>query len=207
MVNVTVVDHPPAAAALATLRDRRTAPPAFRRAAGQLGVHLTTAAVAAVPTDPDTVTSPLGDAPTTRLAHELVAVPVLRAGLGLLQGVLSVVDARVGMIGLARDHDTKEPAQYYRNVPDLTDRWVLVLEPMLATGGSAAAAVRELDARDAAGVSLLSVVATQEALDLVGEALPADGHVVVGAIDPVLDDDAYIVPGLGDFGDRLFGTT
>ena len=178
-----------------------------RQAARLLGSQLATAAVAHVPTVDATVTTPLGEAPTTRLAHEIVAVPVLRAGLGLLTGVLDVVDARVGMIGLARDHDTKEPAQYYRNVPDLADRWVFVLGPMLATGGSAAAAITELAAHDAAGVSLLSVVATDQALEVVAEALPADGRVVVAAVDPILDDDAYIVPGLGDFGDRLFGTT
>ncbi len=207
MPAVTVVDHAAAAAALATLRDATTPPPVFRSAARRLGTHLATAALGTVPTVEATVTTPLGDAATARVAHDIVAVPVLRAGLGLLAGVLEVVDARVGMIGLARDHDTKEPAQYYRNVPDLAGRWVFLLEPMLATGGSAAAAVRELAADDAAGVTVLAVVATQQAVDLVTEALPPAGRIVTAAVDPILDDDAYIVPGLGDFGVRLFGTT
>lgn len=207
MPEVTVVDHPAASTALATLRSTATAPAAFRQAARQLGSHLATAAIAAVPTRDRTVTTPLGEAAAPATAHEIVAIPVLRAGLGLLTGVLDVVDARVGMIGLARDHDTHEPSQYYRNVPDLTDRWAFVLEPMLATGGSAAAAIEELGADDAAGVTLLSVVATDEALERIADALPADGRIVVAAVDPVLDDNAYIVPGLGDFGDRLFGTT
>lgn len=204
---VTVVDHPAAAAALATLRDATTSPPVFRGAARQLGTHLAARALETVPTTAATVATPLGEATTSRVAHDIVAVPVLRAGLGLLTGVLEVVDARVGMIGLARDHDTKQPAQYYRNVPRLTDRWVFLLEPMLATGGSAAAAVHELAADDAAGVTVLAVVATRTAVDRVTAALPAGGTIVTAAVDPVLDDDAYIVPGLGDFGDRLFGTT
>lgn len=207
MPTVTTVDHPAAAAALATLRDVRTEPPAFRAAARQLGVHLATTALDTVPTVESLVTTPLGEAATTSLATGVVVVPVLRAGLGLLDGVLDVVDAQVGMIGLARDHDTKQPTQYYRNVPPLEGRWVIVLEPMLATGGSAAAAVTELDATGAEGVTVLSVVATEQALERVGEALPEDAVIVVGAVDPVLDDNAYIVPGLGDFGDRLFGTS
>ena len=206
MPTVTVVDNPAAAAALATLRDVATTAPVFRQAARQIGSQLATAAITHVPTTERRVTTPLGEAPTAALAHEVVAVPVLRAGLGLLTGVLEVVDARVGMIGLARDHDTHEPDQYYRNVPDLADRWVFVLEPMLATGGSASAAITQLAAGEAAGITVLAVVATDEAVERVGEALPEDGRIVTAAIDPVLDDNAYIVPGLGDFGDRLFGT-
>ena len=207
MSRVTVVDNPAASAALAILRATTTPPTLFRQAARQLGSQLATTALAGVPTRESSVRTPLGDAPTTVVAHEIVAVPVLRAGLGLLTGVLEIVDARVGMIGLARDHDTLEPAQYYRNVPDLTDRWVFVLEPMLATGGSAAAAIEQLGTDVAAGVTVLSVVATQQAVDTVLDALPPDGTIVVAAVDPELDDNAYIVPGLGDFGDRLFGTT
>lgn len=207
MPDVHVVDHPAAALQLAALRDARTEPPAFRDAARRLGSHLAVAALATLPTRPATVTSPLADADTVELVHPLVAVPVLRAGLGLVEGVAEVVpQLRVGMIGLARDHDTHEPRQYYRNVPPLDGAWVLLLEPMLATGGSAAAAIGELEG-DVAGVTVLSVVATEPALERVGAALPSNGSIVTGAVDPVLNDDAYIVPGLGDFGDRLFGTT
>lgn len=206
MPSVHIVDHPAAAMQLAALRDAATPPEQFRRAARRLGSHLATAALQHVPVINVIVHTPLGEAPTIKPAHRIVAVPVLRAGLGLLDGVHDVVDAGVGMIGLARDHDTKLPTQYYANVPDLTDAWVFLLEPMLATGGSAAAAVTQLGLEGAAGVTVLSVVATQQALDVVSAALPTDGHIVVGGVDPTLDENAYIVPGLGDFGDRLFGT-
>lgn len=207
MVDVIEVDHPAAALQLAQLRDATTAPDAFRDAARRLGMHLATEALRRVPMQPATVRSPLGDAATVRPAHRIVAVPVLRAGLGLLDGVTDVVpDLRVGMIGLSRDEDTHEPSQYYRNVPSLDDAWVFVLEPMLATGGSAATAVRQLDHDGAAGVTVISVVATEAAVGTVADALPDSGAIVVGSVDPRLDENAFIVPGLGDFGDRLFGT-
>lgn len=207
MPNVLEVDHPAAALQLARLRDATTAPDAFRDAARRLGMHLATAALRTVPMHRTTVRSPLGDAPAVLPAHRIVAIPVLRAGLGLLDGVIEVVpDLRVGMIGLARDEDTHEPSQYYRNIPSPRDAWLFVLEPMLATGGSAAAAVEQLDTAGAAGITVLSVVATEEAVQRLSGVLPDDGHIVVGSVDPRLDDNAYIVPGLGDFGDRLYGT-
>ena len=207
MTDVLEVDHPAAAMQLARLRDATTPPDAFREAARRLGTHLAAAALERVPMQRTTVRSPLGDATTVMPAHRIVAVPVLRAGLGLLDGVLDVLpDVRVGMIGLARDEDTHEPSQYYRNVPSLDDAWILLLEPMLATGGSAAAAVEQLGTDRAAGITVLSVVATRQAVETVGAALPADGTIVVGSVDPGLDENAYIVPGLGDFGDRLYGT-
>lgn len=207
MTDVLEVDHPAAAMQLARLRDATTTPEAFREASRRLGSHLATAALRLVPMLRTTVRSPLGDAPTVVPAHRIVAVPVLRAGLGLLDGVADVVpDLRVGMIGLARDEDTHEPSQYYRNVPSLQDAWVLVLEPMLATGGSAAAAVEQLDIAGVAGITVLSVVATQQAVEAIGAAMPDDGHIVVASVDPELDEHAYIVPGLGDYGDRLYGT-
>ena len=207
MTDVIEVNHPAAAMQLARLRDATTPPDAFREAARRLGTHLATAALELVPMHRTTVRSPLGDALTVMPAHRIVAVPVLRAGLGLLDGVVDVLpDVRVGMIGLARDEDTHEPSQYYRNVPPLEDAWILLLEPMLATGGSAAAAVEQLGTERAAGITVLSVVATQEAVETVSAALPDDGHIVVASVDPGLDENAYIVPGLGDFGDRLFGT-
>lgn len=205
--HVTTLDDVAAALQLARLRDPATGPDAFRRASRRLGSMLAREALRAVPTEPAEVATPLGTAPTIRPAHQIVAVPVLRAGLGLLDGVAEVVDdVRVGMIGLARDEETLEPTQYYRNVPELAGRWVLVLEPMLATGGSATAAVEQLRTADAAGVSVLSVVATEQALARIGEASPGI-RFVVAAIDPELDDDGFIVPGLGDFGDRVFGST
>lgn len=207
MTDVLEVDHPAAALQLARLRDAATAPDAFRDAARRLGTHLASAAMQTVPMLETRVRSPLAEAPTVVPAHQIVAVPVLRAGLGLLDGVADVVPGlHVGMIGLARDEETHEPSQYYRNAPSLEDAWVFLLEPMLATGGSAAAAVEQLDLQAAAGITVLSVVATKQALDRLGAALPKGGSIVVASIDPRLDDDAFIVPGLGDFGDRLYGT-
>lgn len=207
MTDVLELDHPAAAMQLARLRDAATSPDAFREAARRLGMHLATAALELVPMRETTVESPLGTAPTVTPAHEIVAIPVLRAGLGLLDGVADVVpDLRVGMIGLSRDEDTKEPSQYYRNTPSLDDAWIFVLEPMLATGGSAAAAIEQLEAADAAGITLLSVVATPTAVERLGEALPEGSHIVVASVDQELDDNAFVVPGLGDFGDRLYGT-
>ena len=208
MPDVTVVDHPAAALQLAALRDARTGPDAFRAAARRLGVHLATAALQDVPLVDREVTTPLTTTTARVPEHPVVAIPVLRAGLGLLDGVAEAVpNLQVGMIGLARDEDTKEPTQYYRNVPDLSGCTVLLLKPMLATGGSAAAAVAQLEAEGAVSVQVLSVVATEGAIARIDAARPGGVRVVVGAVDPELDQNAYIVPGLGDFGDRLFGTT
>ncbi|MDX1619946.1 MAG: uracil phosphoribosyltransferase, partial [Nitriliruptorales bacterium] len=130
----------------------------------------------------------------------------LRAGLGLLHGVEDVIpDVRVGMIGLERDEQTHEPTEYYRKTPPLDGAWILLLEPMLATGGSCSAAAQALDAEGAAGITVLSVVGTQQGIERIASENPGIGF-VVAAIDPELNDQAFIVPGLGDFGDRLFGT-
>lgn len=205
--DVRALDHPAAAMTLAALRDVETGQAQFRRAAERLGAMLATAALEGVPTEPRTVDTPLGPADAIRTTPPLVAVPVLRAGLGLLPGVQDVVpNARVGMIGLERDEDTLEPAQYYRKVPPLEGAWIFLLEPMLATGGSASAAAQALGAEGAAGITVLSVVATEEGLARIRDGNPGI-RFVVGAVDPKLDSNGFIVPGLGDFGDRLFGTT
>lgn len=201
-----LTDDPLAGAALAALRDERTPPPDFRAHAARLGALLAVRATTGLPVASGTVRTPLADAPTTAPGTPVVAVPVLRAGLGLLPGVHEVLpDAQVGMVGLERDADTLAARRYYFKVPPLKGAWVLVLEPMLATGGSAADAVAALDAAGAAQVVVLSVVATEQGVRRV---LDGDGRtrVVTAAIDPGLDERGYIVPGLGDFGDRLFGT-
>lgn len=206
MATVTVLDDAVAGAQLAALRDADTPPDRFRDHARRLGALLASRAAADLPDASRTVRTPLTTTEVTVPGCPVVAIPVLRAGLGLLGGVHDVLpEAQVGMIGLERDADTLQARSYYRNVPPLTGTWVFVLEPMLATGGSAADAVRALDLDGAVGVTLLSVVGTPQALDLVADAY-ADLRIVIGAIDARLDDDGYIVPGLGDFGDRLFGT-
>lgn len=204
---VHVLDHPAAVMTLAGLRDVRTGQAQFRRGAERLGSMLAVAALDGVPVEDVTVETPLGPAPAIRTATAIVAVPVLRAGLGILPGVQDVLpNARVGMIGLERNEDTLEPSQYYRKVPPLAGAWIFLLEPMLATGGSATAAAQALGAEGAAGITVLSVVATEQGLARIAEGNPGI-RFVVGAVDPELDDNGFIVPGLGDFGDRLFGTT
>ncbi|MBW3662071.1 MAG: uracil phosphoribosyltransferase [Actinobacteria bacterium] len=200
-----VVDHPAAAELLARLRDISTGPEAFRDAATRLGAVLALEATSDIPTHDVTIESPLGPASGRRIARAIVAVPVLRAGLGLLSGVELVLPRlSVGMVGLERDDVTLRPRRYYEKFPPLAGAWVLVLEPMLATGGSAAAAVSAV-VEEAERVVVLAVVATPRSLEAVGEVAP-DVRVVTAALDPRLDDNGYIVPGLGDFGDRLWGT-
>lgn len=163
-------------------------------------------AVRDLPSTDASVTTPLDEAVATVPGRTIVAVPVLRAGLGLLAGVHDVLPtALVGMIGLERDAETLQARRYYFKVPPLDGAWVLVLEPMLATGGSASDAVKALDAEGAEQVTVLSVVATQQGIDRILDENPGV-RVVTAAVDPTLDDRGYIVPGLGDFGDRLFGT-
>jgi uracil phosphoribosyltransferase len=205
--DVTVLDDDPVAGLqLASLRDTATSPEHFRHHAHRLGAMLAMRAVADLPAARGTVASPLGGAPSIGPGRTIVAVPVLRAGLGLLSGVHDVLPtALVGMIGLERDATTLQARRYYFKVPPLDGTWVLVLEPMLATGGSASDAVKALDAGGAEQVTVLAVVATQLGVDRVLTDNPGV-RIVTAAIDPGLDDQGYIVPGLGDFGDRLFGT-
>ena len=206
MSDVIVLDDPAAGIQLASLRDTRTTPEHFRHHARRLGAMLALHAVRGLPGTSGTVDTPLGTAPTLGPGRTIVAVPVLRAGLGLLPGVHDVLPtALVGMIGLERDAETFQARRYYFKVPPLEDAWVLVLEPMLATGGSASDAVLALGAEGAEQVTVISVVATQQGIDRVLGDNPGV-RVVTAAIDPELDANAYIVPGLGDFGDRLFGT-
>lgn len=206
MPSVTVLEDPVAGVQLASLRDARTSPEHFRHHARRLGAMLALWAVRDLPSATATVTTPLADAAATVPGRTIVAVPVLRAGLGLLPGVHDVLPtALVGMIGLERDADTLQARRYYFKVPPLNNAWVLVLEPMLATGGSASDAVKALDAAGAEQVTVLSVVATQQGIDRILEENPGV-RIVTAAIDATLDDRGYIVPGLGDFGDRLFGT-
>lgn len=199
-----VLDHPVAERSLLHLRDAATPPEKFRAAARSLGALLAIEATRHVRMEEVTVQTPMGPAPGRQPAGSVVAVPVLRSGLALLEGVMEVVPwLNVGMVGLERDPQTLEPTHYYRKLPPLEDAMVLILEPMLATGGSAGAAVAEVAA--APQVTVLSVVATQQAVDHLASRRD-DVRVITAALDPELDDNGYIVPGLGDFGDRMYGT-
>jgi len=204
--SVQVVGHPLAQAMLCSLRDRSTAPPLFRLLAKRLTLALCLEATKDVPTAPVTVETPLTSALGARLATPLVAVPILRAGLGMLEAVTDLFpEVTVGYIGLERDHATFEPSLYYSKLPPLEGRSILLLDPMLATGGSATAACNELVRKGAERITLLSVVSTPDGIEKLTSAHPYV-RVVTAAIDQGLDANAYILPGLGDFGDRLFGT-
>ena len=203
---LTVVDHPLARTILTALRDATTPPPLFRLLAKRLALALVVEATRTVPTEARRVTTPLAEADGSRIAAPLVAVPILRAGLGMLEAVTELFpEVAVGYIGLERDHATFQPSAYYSKLPPLEGAWVLLLDPMLATGGSASAACTSLFAAQPARVTLLSVVAAPEGIDRLATEHP-DLDVVTAAVDERLNDAAYIVPGLGDFGDRLYGT-
>jgi len=191
---------------LTALRAAATPPPLFRLLAKRLSLVLALEATRTVPTVPRKVTTPLAETEGTSFAAPMVAVPILRAGLGMLEAVTELFpEVPVGYIGLERDHATFQPSTYYSKLPPLEGSHVLLLDPMLATGGSAAAACTRLFAARPASVTLLSVVAAPEGLERLASEHPGL-QVVTAAVDERLNDSAYIVPGLGDFGDRLFGT-
>jgi len=205
-LGVQVVQHPLAESMLAALRDRTTPPPLFRLLAKRLALVLCIEATRAVPTAPVEVETPLARTTGARLARPLVAVPVLRAGLGMLEAVTELFpEVTVGYVGLERDHATFEPSLYYSKLPPLDGRSVLLLDPMLATGASAAAACDALEKAGAEEITLLSVVSAPEGIANLQKRHP-EVSIFTASIDDGLDRHAYIVPGLGDFGDRLFGT-
>jgi uracil phosphoribosyltransferase len=206
-VPVHLVDHPLVHDALAELRDKRTTPDRFRRAATRISVLLAAEAMREVPSNTVTVDTPLGPADGRKTADDVVIVPVLRAGLGMLDAVLEIVPrARVGHIGLQRDEMTAVASQYYAKLPPALEKsFVLMIDPMLATGGSAVAALDLLRAAGARQVRIVCIVAAPEGLTVVERHHP--GVVIfTPVIDRGLNERKFIVPGLGDFGDRLYGT-
>ena len=202
-----VVDHPLVQDALAELRNARTAPPAFRRAANRISVLLAAEALRDVPVSPTVVTTRLGPAVGRVVDTDVVVVPVLRAGLGMLDAVLELLpSARVGHIGLQRDEATAIASRYYSKLPpNLADSFVLMIDPMLATGGSAAAAIDLIKAAGATTIRMICIVSAPEGVRLV-EARHPDVVIYTPVIDRELNSHKFIVPGLGDFGDRLYGT-
>jgi uracil phosphoribosyltransferase len=204
---LTVVDHPLAAHLLAGLRDEGPEPERFRHLARRLSTVLALEATRRLPTRDATVTTPLTQAPARYLDAQVVAVPILRAGLGLLEAVTDLLpDVQVGYAGLERDDETLQPNSYYLKVPPLAGHTVLLLDPMLATGGSAAFASALLKKQGADDVRLICVVAAPEGIERLADEHP-DVRVITAAVDDRLNEIGYIMPGLGDFGDRLFGTT
>ena len=207
-VTVTLVDHPLVADALARIRDRETPNPMFRTNLERIGTLLLAEATKSLPTIDGTVETPITTAPARRLAVQPVIVPVLRAGLGFVHAAQELMPiADVGFIGIARDEETFEPKPYVNRLPEsLAGRPVIVIDPMLATGGSLVTTINLLTERGApTPITVVCALAAPEGLQrLRDEGL--DLHVFTGAIDDHLNEHAYIVPGLGDAGDRQFGT-
>lgn len=202
-----VLSHPLADDTFASLRNRQTPCDEFRRLAYRVTLLLVAEATRDLPTADAVVETPLETTTARRLATRVVAVPVLRAGLGMLEAFLDLVPtAQVGYFGLERNETTAVARRYYEKVPaDLQDAVVFLLDPMLATGGSAAQAVDGLRERGARRVRFLSVIAAPEGVAMLAAAAP-DAEIFTAALDRQLNDRKYILPGLGDFGDRLFGT-
>jgi uracil phosphoribosyltransferase len=207
-MGLTVVEHPLVAHRVAQLRHVATSPEAFRRLAGELATFLIYEAGRHLSTVDVMVPTPLGvSAPGRRLSEPgPLLLPILRAGLGLLDGVLAALPAaEVGLVGLRRDEVTFEPALYLDRLPAvLAGRSVIVLDPMLATGGSLHAVCKILRDRGAGRMAALCLIAAPAGVDRVLAEFP-DVDIVTAALDPGLNDQAFIVPGLGDAGDRLFG--
>jgi uracil phosphoribosyltransferase len=206
--NVTVLDHPLIQHKLTLMRKQDTASADFRRLLREIAGLMTYEATRDLPVDTEHIETPLGpmDAPVIE-GKKLVAISILRAGNGLLDGILDLVpSARVGHIGLYRDPDTLEAIEYYFKVPEeMEDRDVIVVDPMLATGHSAAAALTRIKATHPRSIRFLCLLAAPEGIEHLRQHHP-DVRIITAAVDSHLNDHGYIVPGLGDAGDRLYGT-
>jgi uracil phosphoribosyltransferase len=208
MIDVSVVVHPAVAHRLALIRDSTTPAALFRRSVEEAGGFLAYEATSLLRTNEAEVQTPVGLARVARLASRPVVAPILRAGLGLLPGFLSVIDdAVVAHLGFYRDPRTLAAVPYYANVPDdLSQRDVFVLDPMLATGHSGSAALRALASRGASAMTFVCLIAAPEGIAELRKSHPSV-RIVTAAIDERLNEHGYIVPGLGDAGDRMFGST
>jgi uracil phosphoribosyltransferase len=203
---VILVDHPLAQHLLNSLRDCNTEPLRFRQLARQLSTILILEATRDLPLTQRPITTPLTDMTANFLGHGLAVVPILRAGLAMLESALELFpDVAVGYVGLERDHATAEASSYYCKLPHLVGRTTLLVDPMLATGGSACQAIDLLKDNGAKTVVFVSVIAAPEGIARV-EASHPDTKIFTASIDERLNDVKYIVPGLGDFGDRMYGT-
>jgi uracil phosphoribosyltransferase len=207
-VTVTLVDHPLVADSLARIRDRDTPNSLFRQNLERIGTLLLAEATRDLPTVDGTVETPLTTAPAKRLSVQPVVVPVLRAGLGFVHAAQDLMpNADVGFIGISRDEETFQPKPYVNKLPEsLEGRPVIVIDPMLATGGSLEHTVRLLIERGAAGtITVVCALAAPEGITRLRDA-GFDLHIVTAAVDDHLNEHAFIVPGLGDAGDRQFGS-
>lgn len=208
MDGVTVVDHPLVQHKLGLMRKKETSTAQFRRLLREISTLLCYEVTRDLPLEPDAIETPVGPTTAQRLAgKKLVLAPILRAGVGLLEGMLDLIPAaRVAHIGLYRDPETLVAVEYYFKAPeDIADRLVIVIDPMLATANTAVAAIERLKERGVTNLRMVCLVASPEGLERL-KAYQPDVPVWTAAIDERLNDHGYIVPGLGDAGDRLFGT-
>ncbi|MCG6989120.1 MAG: uracil phosphoribosyltransferase [Gemmatimonadetes bacterium] len=208
MPNLTVIDHPLIRHKLHLLRDRTTPKKLFRELVDEIATLMAYEVTRDLVEEEVQVETPLERTKGRRIAgKKLVIVPVLRAGLGMVEGVLRLIpSARVGHVGMSRDEESLQPMEYYFKVPAQSEvRRFIIVDPMLATGGSAAAAIEGLKGRGADDITLMCIVAAPEGVRRLGRDHP-DVPVFTAALDRELNDHGYILPGLGDAGDRLFGT-
>ena len=205
---VHILDHPLIQHKLTILRDERTGVKEFREIVSEVAALMCYEATRDLPTEDVTVKTPVATGVFKALAgKKLAIVPVLRAGLGMVEGILDLIpSAKVGHIGLYRDPETLEPVEYYCKMPnDIAERDVIILDPMLATGGSASAAIQFIKNYDVKHIKLMNIIAAPEGIERIRKEHP-DVEIYCAAVDEKLNDHGYIVPGLGDAGDRIFGT-
>lgn len=208
MGRILVMDHPLIQHKLSILRDKETGSKEFRSLISEIATLICYEATRDLPLEEVTIETPIADAKAKVLSgKKLAVVPILRAGLGMVDGMLTLVpSARVGHIGLYRDPETLQPVEYYCKLPaDINEREVFVVDPMLATGGSAIDAITQIKKRGPKHIKFLGIIAAPEGLAALSEAHP-DVDIFVAALDEKLNDHGYIIPGLGDAGDRIFGT-
>jgi uracil phosphoribosyltransferase len=204
---ITIIEHPLIAQKLTAMRQVDTPPHLFRELLEELSLLMAFEVTRSIPTRLIEVETPLGRGRFPVADTTFAVIPILRAGLGMLNGILKLIPtARVGHIGMWRDEKTLQPVEYYCKLPpDLGRRTIIVVDPMLATGNSVSAAIKLVKARGGREIRYMSLLATPQGIDRVTRDHP-DVHIFTAAVDPELDERGYIIPGLGDAGDRIFGT-
>lgn len=204
---VKVLDHPLIKHKLAIMRDKQTTTKEFAEELDEIAALMAYEISRDLPTMPVDVETPMGICHTEKLAKDVILVPILRAGMGMVKGIRDLIPtAKVGFIGLYRDENTLEPVEYFAKFPkNLEDSVIMVLDPMLATGGSADAALEMIKRRGAKTIKLVNLVGAPEGVENIEKKHP-DVDIYLAALDEKLNDIGYIVPGLGDAGDRIFGT-
>lgn len=208
MEKVHVLDHPLLQHKLSIIRDEKTGVKDFREIVSEIATLMCYEATRDLPLEEVEIQTPVAKAKVKVLAgKKLAIIPILRAGLGMVEGILSLIpSAKVGHIGLYRDPETLDPVEYYCKMPtDISERDIIILDPMLATGGSASAAIQFMKNYECKSIKLMNILAAPEGIERIQKDHP-DVDIYVAAVDEKLNDHGYIVPGLGDAGDRIFGT-